>query len=92
MALRRGEMHLPVSYQPPRTESERQLAEIWREALDIDVVGVADDYFALRGDSLVAAIIFSEIERVFGVKLPMSTLAAARTVTLLAQRIDDRRG
>jgi hypothetical protein len=37
-------------------------------------------------------MIFAEIERVFGVRLPMSTLVAARSVALLAQRIDEQRG
>jgi amino acid adenylation domain-containing protein len=35
----------------PRTHAERVLAEIWREVLEVDRVGVHDDFFALGGSS-----------------------------------------
>jgi amino acid adenylation domain-containing protein len=35
----------------PRTRAEQILAEIWREVLEVDRVGVHDDFFALGGSS-----------------------------------------
>jgi amino acid adenylation domain-containing protein len=35
----------------PRTRGEKILAEIWRDVLDVDRVGVHDDFFALGGSS-----------------------------------------
>jgi amino acid adenylation domain-containing protein len=35
----------------PRTSTEKVLAEIWREVLDVERVGVDDDFFALGGCS-----------------------------------------
>lgn len=35
----------------PRTPAERVLAEIWRDVLEVDQVGVHDDFFALGGSS-----------------------------------------
>ncbi len=35
----------------PRTRTEKILAEIWREVLDLERVGVHDDFFALGGSS-----------------------------------------
>jgi acyl carrier protein len=92
MTIVRRELGLAQDYVAPRSDSERQLAEIWRIALNLDQVGVDDSYFWLPGDSLIAARIFAEIERVFGVRLPMSTLVKAKSVALLAERIDQRRG
>jgi acyl transferase domain-containing protein len=37
----------------PRTETEKVLAEIWRDALGLAEVGVNDDYFELGGDSVI---------------------------------------
>jgi acyl carrier protein len=91
MALQRSELGLAQEYEAPRSETERRLAEIWRASLDLDRVGIHDDYFWLRGDSLIAAVIFAEIERVFGVRLPMSTLVSAKSVAELARRIDGQR-
>jgi acyl carrier protein len=92
MTILRSELDLAGAYVAPRSETERQLAEIWRIALDLDQVGVNDSFFWLTGNSLTAAQIFAEIERVFGVRLPMSTLVAAESVALLAERIDRQRG
>jgi len=91
MALQRSELGLAGDYEAPRAETERRLAEIWRASLDLDRVGIHDDYFWLRGGSLAAAMIFAEIERVLGVRLPMSTLVAARSIAELALRIDAAR-
>ena len=40
--------------EPPRTAAERALAEIWREVLGVETVGVTDSFFALGGDSILA--------------------------------------
>jgi acyl carrier protein len=40
------------------------------------------------GSSLVAAIIFTKIQKHFGVKLPLSLLVSAPSVAQLAARID----
>ncbi|HKX10266.1 MAG TPA: phosphopantetheine-binding protein [Stellaceae bacterium] len=92
MTISRSELGLEQDYVAPRSETEKRLAEIWRAALNLDEVGVEDSYFWLPGDSLIAARIFAEIERVFGVRLPMSTLVTAKSVALLAERIDRTRG
>jgi acyl carrier protein len=92
MTILRSELGLAVDYVAPRSETEKRLAEIWRTALNLDEVGVDDSYFWLPGDSLIAARIFAEIERVFGVRLPMSTLVTAKSVALLAERVDQARG
>jgi pyochelin synthetase len=39
----------------PRTEVEEQVAAVWAEVLRVDSVGRDDDFFALGGDSLLAA-------------------------------------
>jgi acyl carrier protein len=92
MTILRSELGLAQDYVAPRSETEKRLAEIWRVALNLDEVGVDDSYFWLPGDSLIAARIFAEIERAFGVRLPMSTLVTAKSVALLAARIEQGRG
>lgn len=79
-----------LSAQPeePATETERQLADIWRELLNVDRLGVEDDYFALGGTSLLAAQMFAEIARRFDVKLPLTAILESPTVRKLALHID----
>jgi len=87
--IRREQLPLLTSrYIDPRTETERVLAEIWREALNLDRVGIEDRYLDLGVDSLMAAVIFSRIESKLGIRLPMVTIDSAPTIAELAARID----
>jgi len=74
-------------YVEPHTPVEQKLAEIWQQVLGVDMVGTADRFDDLGGNSLVAAIIFSKIESTFDIKIPMATLLHAPTVELLARKI-----
>jgi amino acid adenylation domain-containing protein len=70
--------------QPPRTETERCLAEIWREVLGVDEVGLDDHFFDLGGDSLLALNLIGRIDGALSVMLggleivrePLGALAA----------------
>ena len=86
--IEREQFPLPCAYAAPRSPTEAKLADIWRVALSMDRVGVLVDYNDLGGDSLVATVIFAEIEAAFGMALPIATLVSAGTIEALAQRID----
>ena len=85
----RAQLPMRHPYVAPRTATEEQLAEVWREVLSMDRVGVEDDYHDLGGDSLHASIIFMMIEERFRIALPIAKLAQASTVAQLAQVIDE---
>jgi FkbH-like protein len=72
----------------PATDAERKLLALWQELLGIDGLGVEDDYFALGGTSLVAARLFAEIGRRFGVRLPLTTILESPTVRALSRHLE----
>jgi len=76
----------------PRNEVEHALAEIWREVLGRDRVGIDDDFFALGGDSLRSMPLIFRIRQRFGIDVPLSAIFAAPTVarfgTLIAKLLD----
>ena len=76
-------------YVAPRTATEQKLADIWRDKLGVDRVGVTDSYEALGMDSLLAATIFVEIEDTFAVSIPTTALVKAPTIEQVARKIDD---
>lgn len=67
-------------YIAPRDSIEVQLVSIWEKVLKTKPVGVRDDYFELGGNSLLAAQLFAQIEKIFGKKLPLATLFQAATI------------
>ena len=72
------------SFAAPRDTLELQLVKIWEDVLATQPIGVADNFFDLGGQSLVAVRLFAEIDRVMGRNLPITTLLQAPTVEQLA--------
>ncbi|MBQ0984632.1 amino acid adenylation domain-containing protein [Streptomyces sp. F63] len=78
-------------YVAPRTESERRVAEVWRDALGIERVGVRDGFFDLGGDSIRAVALVGAL-RADGVDIAVRDVLEARTVERLCELIADRDG
>jgi thioesterase domain-containing protein/acyl carrier protein len=65
---------------------EDRLSQIWSRILQKDA-GIDADFFDLGGDSLMAVGLFLEIEREFGVKLPITAIYDAPTIAGQAELI-----
>jgi amino acid adenylation domain-containing protein len=74
-------------YLAPRDARERKLCEIWARALGAEQIGRSDDFFERGGHSLLAVKLSNEVERAFGVKLPLATLFECPTVEAFAARL-----
>jgi amino acid adenylation domain-containing protein len=72
----------------PRTATEKTLARIWEEVLDVRNAGAHDDFFALGGHSLLAVNLINESERVFGIRFPLLTLFHSPTIAEFAEVVD----
>jgi len=73
----------------PQTETERRLADIWRDVLNVKKIGRQDEFLALGGDSLLATQVLSRVRDGFQLDLPLATFFDTGKLSLLAQRIDD---
>ncbi|HEX8695423.1 MAG TPA: non-ribosomal peptide synthase/polyketide synthase, partial [Longimicrobium sp.] len=76
-------------YVAPRTPAEEVLAAIWSEVLELERVGVEDNFFALGGHSLVAMRVVTRVRGAFGVELPLRAIFEAQTVRALAGRVEE---
>ena len=72
----------------PRTETEKAVAAIWTQLLNVHAIGVNDDFFEHGAQSLVAIRAVSRIRDVFGVDLSLRNLFERPTVAGLAEVID----
>ena len=73
----------------PRTPTEEVLADVWAEVLEVDRVGVGDNFFDLGGHSLRATQLVSRLRRLFQIELPLRDLFREPTVAALARHLDD---
>lgn len=56
-------------YTPARTDMEKRIATIWQEALNVESVGIHDNFFDLGGHSLLSMRVIARIERETGCRI-----------------------
>ena len=75
-------------YQPPRTETERLLAAIWSDVLQVDRVGALDGFVELGGHSLLATQVVARLAGALGVEVPIRDVFTAASLAELASAVD----
>ncbi len=78
---------LDQAYAPPEDPTQSELVRIWQELLEVEPVGIRDDFFDLGGDSLLATEMLAAIEEAIGVEASPSILLSGSTVEHVAARL-----
>jgi acyl carrier protein len=81
---------LEAPFVDPQTPMEQLLADIWKDLLCVDRVGVRDDFFALGGHSLLAVQMLALVERECGCDLPLTVVFKHPNVQDLAAAVSER--
>jgi len=79
-------------YVPPRTPTEQLLATIMAHILQVERVGLYDNFFQLGGHSLLGVRLQSRIRDAFQIELPLRQLFDSPTLVELASAVDALRG
>jgi thioesterase domain-containing protein len=82
----------PVTDRPyvaPRTPLEEFLAELWREVLGLDKVGVYDHFFELGGSSIQGAMLINRLQQHLGEPVYVIALFDAPTIVGLAHYLGE---
>ncbi|MEH2372336.1 non-ribosomal peptide synthetase [Nostoc sp.] len=75
----------------PQTPTELTLAKIWAEVLNVERVGIHDNFFDLGGDSLLTVRLLKQINKQFEYELPLSSLFLNPTIESLATSLSSER-
>src|SRR5262249_58592558 len=79
---------LPRIFVAPRTALEKSLAKRWAEILQLEQIGIHDDFFASGGDSLLATHVLSHIYNLTKIELEASRFFEAPTVAEVAHHLE----
>jgi amino acid adenylation domain-containing protein len=78
---------LEIVYVAPRSEVERAIAAVWKDVLQIDRVGVHDNFFDLGGHSLLLTRAYVRLMKVSSGNLSMIDLFRYPTISSLARHL-----
>jgi acyl carrier protein len=74
-------------YVAPRSAVEQVLARIWAELLQVERVGLNDNFFDLGGHSLLATRLVARLRSVLSIELPLRAVFEAPTLVDLSETV-----
>lgn len=81
-----------VDFEPPASETERSLAQVWAQVLGIDplIIGRQSDFMDLGGHSLLMTRLMLEVRNLFQVTFKMREFFGASRLNQFAALIEER--
>jgi len=85
-----GESHRPQieNFIAASTDTEKNLAAVWQEVLNISRVGTDDNFFDMGGSSMLAIGVINKINTTTEGKVTIASLYQLPTIRQLAEKID----
>jgi len=77
------------TFRAPDTPTEAALADIWRDVLRLEHIGVLDNFFALGGHSLLMTQVIVRVRETFQVELPLRRFFESPMILDLAKSIEE---
>jgi amino acid adenylation domain-containing protein len=87
----RSRSELAKAFVEPHSDLEELVAQVWREVLKLDEIGIHDNFFELGGHSLLATRVVARLRANFNIDLPLRKLFELPTVARLAGHIETLR-
>ena len=84
LQVREVDFSSSTKYLAPTTDLETGLVDIWQQVLEVEKIGIEDDFFALGGHSLLAVQIILKINKEYAMDIPLSAIFEAEDIKNLA--------
>lgn len=75
------------TYHKPRNQVEKELQKIWQEVLQIEDVGVEDNFFDLGGHSLLLVVLYNNIKSTLKIDFPIVNLLTYPNIRSFADNL-----
>ena len=79
-----------VPFVAPRTSVEKKLQQIWMSVLELEEIGVKDNFFEIGGHSLLGVRIIDRIDQELGISLQAIDLLNSQTIEKLAKKVEEK--
>ncbi|MGG0777087.1 surfactin non-ribosomal peptide synthetase SrfAA, partial [Bacillus rugosus] len=79
-----------TAYTAPRNDTEKTIAAIWQDVLNVEKAGIFDNFFETGGHSLKAMTLLTKIHKETGADIPLQYLFEHPTIAALAEEAKDR--
>ncbi|MFP3497039.1 amino acid adenylation domain-containing protein [Pseudomonas sp. SIMBA_059] len=81
-------LQAPSQKVAPSSNTEAQVQRIWCDLLNLEDIGVTDDFFQLGGHSILVARMVERIEATFGRRVPIADIYFSPTIARVAATLD----
>ncbi|MEO2215442.1 non-ribosomal peptide synthase/polyketide synthase [Paenibacillus amylolyticus] len=81
-------VHSEERYEAASTETELKLLSIWQDVLNIENIGVWDDFFAIGGHSLRATTLVSKVQKKMNLELTLQEVFRLPTIKEQARKLE----
>ncbi len=82
-----GEIAREREYVPPQTETEKHIAAVLKEVLQLEKVGIYDNFFDLGANSLTLVTINTKLREILSIELPVIDMFTYPNIKILSQHI-----
>ncbi|MBK5107090.1 MAG: amino acid adenylation domain-containing protein, partial [Anaerolineales bacterium] len=82
-------INIDTTYVAPESQVEKELALIWGEVLNIEAIGIHDNFFEIGGDSIATIQVTMRISQAYQIELRPVALFNSPTIAQLAFQVED---
>jgi acyl carrier protein len=77
----------PGTFVAPATDNEKIIAQIWKETLHVEEVGIYENFFDLGGNSMNVIQLNWKLKETFGIDIPVVLLFRNLTIDFLSKHL-----
>jgi len=76
-------------FKKSRTKLEKNIEEIWREQLQIPLIGIDDNFFEMGGTSILTQRVATILKKRFGLKIAVTKIYQYPTIAALSEYLEE---